>query len=293
MPVVLGLLGAGPLDAQETSSLAQIQARHESAVRNYDAAVTAAEAQRLLLDEELVRVNLARERRDDDALTQAHRRFQAESKELRRLEDTTRDAESALRQARQALLDGLDQARLALEAQLVATTDQRTTLLIYDRLQGVTSQYQELESESLVPPAAATALFSSGSIVFDDRDGRDELLAKAEILERRAQDADSLIAELDRRIERLQSRQRLERNRNDFLGGVERFGDTQLPAIATRPESVREEGVPADSTEIEGSLPLETQIEELRDLQDWLREQRVFDLGLAAEFRERLMQIIE
>jgi hypothetical protein len=240
----------------------------------------------------LVQVNRARARGDDDALEDAYRRFHEESKELMRLEDRTREAEANLVRARQALLDGLDREMMALEARLVAATDPRTIGTIYDLLQGVTSQYRELENESFVP-ATATALFSSRSIVFDVRDGRDELQAKAEILERRAQDADSLIADFDRQIERLQGQLRLERNRSDFLGSVERFGDTQLPAIAPRPETVREEGVPATSTGIEENVDPETRIEELRALQDRLREQRERDLELAGQFRERLMQIIE
>ena len=287
--LVASLVAGGSLAAQETASLPQVDARYKSTQQAHQAALAAAEAQRLLLDDELARVDLAREE-DEDALTQALRRFQTESAELMRLEDRARDTERDLLDARQALLAGLDQQRIALEGQLARASDPRQTQLILDLLEGVTSQYQVLDRAS--PEQVPASLFSQSTVSFDNRDGRDEFQTKAEILELRARDADSLIVQLDKQIERLESRLRLERDTRDFLGGVERFGDTQLPAIAPRPESVREEGVPSDAGEIAENVPLELRIEELRQLQERLRQSRDIDLTQARAFRERLLQII-
>lgn len=291
LPILLmTLLSGGWLAAQEAGSLAQVDARYRSAEQAHQAALAAAEAQRLLLDDELARVALAREE-DEDALAQALRRFLPESAELRRLEDRARDTEQSLLDARQAFLATLDQERITLEGQLAVASDTRTTQLILDRLQGLTSQYQELDRAS--PEQVPASLFSQSTVSFDVRDGRDEFQTKAELLELRARDADSLIVQFDKRVERLESRLRLEQNSRDFLGGVERFGDAQLPAIAPRPESVREEGVPLDAGEIAENVPLEQRIEELRQLQERLRQSRDMDLTQARAFRERLLQIIE
>jgi hypothetical protein len=290
--VLLAALGVAPLAAQDAASLASLDRQYQSAEQAHHAALTAAEAQRLILDEEFARVELARSRGDEDALDEAYRRFRTQSRELQRLEDRTRQTESQWIEARQALLNGLDRERRALEAQLPTTANPRTTGLIYDRLQGVTSQYQELE-QTPIEPSPPALLFSQSSLSFDPRDGRDDFQAKAELLEWRAETADSVIADLDRQIERLESRLRFEQNSRDFLGGLERFGDAELPAIAPRPESVREEGVPADEDDSEEGVPLEQRISELKTIQDRLRQQRDLDLSLANEFRKRLAQSTE
>src|SRR5690606_16616509 len=129
-------------------------------------------------------------------------------------------------------------------------------------------------------------------------DGALELGAKAELLERRAAAADSLITDLDERIARLQAQLRRERSAEHFLAGVDRFDDTRVPvgppgsagAPGVGAASGRGSAAPAGDSAVVApqDLPLDQQIEQLQVFRAQVVLARNQFVGRARLFRDRL-----
>ena len=65
--------------------------------------------------------------------------------------------------------------------------------------------------------------------VLSPTDGPDDILNKADLLERRATRLTADISDIDDRLEELRKRQRLQRARNTALAGVRLFDDSRVP----------------------------------------------------------------
>ena len=199
----------------------------------------------------LEEVNTARRAGDTGRLERAYALAQDRSVPHRDQESRLGEAGAAVVAARQALIDILAarMEQLVREMDAAPSAQQRAQLnaVFADHqaeLQALEAETQEtFRLEPVVLP----------EITFDPRDGRDELLAKAELLERRAVVADTLIRYTERQIQSLNERLRTQRQRRDFLAGAERFDDTRVPVVAGAPTGDRTAA--RDST-VAGARPL-------------------------------------
>lgn len=289
VPVVCLLAGASPGAAQEPSSLRQLESGFTSAVLEYEAALSAATTQRQLWEEKVVALDSVRGSGNDEAADAAFRELSRESAELQRLERRVRSTEEAAGVAKLALLAGLDLRREELEARYASAGGAAERRQVEDLLLDVTRQYVRLENEPLASAESVQPFFSS--ITFDPRDQAPDLRIKIQLLERRVRMADSTVTQVDRRIERLRGRQRIEQMSEDFQAGVGRFDDDLLRTGSPLPTGSPEEGMPTDSVGAREAVPPQQQIEEAQLLREQLVEARDELSRRAAQFRERLRVI--
>lgn len=205
-------------------------------------------------------VNAARRSGDDQRLERAYALAQDRSVPHRAQEARLKEAAAGLLRAREALIDALAgrMEELLRSMDAAASGEQRNRLnaLFMDHQRELVALEAEAEETFRLEPVVLP------EIVFDPRDGPDELRAKAELLERRAADADSVILDTERRIRDLNRRQRIERQGRDFLAGAERFDDTRVPVVGARPTGGQR---PASDSTVAGARPqtLEERIEAL------------------------------
>src|SRR5690606_5842423 len=143
------------------------------------------------------------------------------ARELSRLERRVEEAAVELRSARVALLEALDARIGFVERQMEgARPAERTRLAAVVR--DLENQERTLQAEA--EGGVRTELVYYQSIQYDPRDDAETLAAKAELLRSKAQQADAVIAQIDRDIERLERQLRRARNVESLVSGVERFG---------------------------------------------------------------------
>ena len=252
---------AQPVEAQTIEQFV-VQRRLEmgQARASHQAALAAFNVLDRQFSQALDEVRAARRSGDNARLERAYALAQDRSVPHRAQEARLTEAAAALVRARLALIDALAgrMEELVRNMDAVGSGEQRARLnvLFMDHQR----ELQGLESEAAdtfrIDPVVLP------EIAFDPRDGPDELSAKAELLERRAADADSVIVDTDRRIQDLNRRVRIERQGRDFLAGAERFDDTRVPVVAARPTPGQR---PASDSTVAGARPqtLEERIEAL------------------------------
>jgi hypothetical protein len=83
-------------------------------------------------------------------------------------------------------------------------------------------------------------------IVIEPRDGLEEIRGKADLLDLRGDQYEELLGEIGRLLVGLRRDLRLMRQSDDFLAGVERFGDVRLPVgpPGARPDRTPDVGQP-------------------------------------------------
>jgi hypothetical protein len=131
-------------------------------------------------------------------------------------------------------------------------------------LQDLDNQYRELRE---LEPEIEVAVMPE--IARGPRDGPEDLLRYASLLDFRGDQYETTLADIDERLEQLRDRQGTSRQLSDFLASIGRFGDTQVPVTAqrTRVEGQDPEtGPPSDSVMVERTLEQEIQdLEVLRE----------------------------
>ncbi len=264
--VVAGVAGAArPACAQVSDSLVQRELEYRSATSELQAARDAWSVVERRWSEALDEVGRARRSGDAARLEAALASAQSISLEVRRADGRVRDQESRLADARKALLAALDRRRQVLETRLADATTARERSDLDALIRDLSNQYEEVDQG---PDVLRTELVYFPSITYDPRDTPEDLLAKADLLKRKAQAADSTIASIDREIARLEGLLRLQRRRSNFQADLERFGDTQVPVGQTSRRNGRDnEGGAAepDSTGVpQPQQPLDQRIRELR-----------------------------
>lgn len=106
-------------------------------------------------------------------------------------------------------------------------------------------------------------------IVIEPRDGYEEIRDKADLLDLRGDQYEELLGEIDRLLQGLRRDLRLIRQSDDFVAGVERFGDIRLPVGPPgagpdrNPDVVQPPGAGAGPGIEERPLTLEERIEAL------------------------------
>jgi hypothetical protein len=251
---------------------------------DYDAALAAFSVVEQQWSAALEEVNRARRSGDEDALESAFAAAQDRAGPLRGQEQRVEEARGTLDARRQVLVQVITLRLEQLVAQMdaAASRQQRTELdlLFRDAQNELRALEAEAEDTFRLEPVVLP------EVTFDPRDGPDDLRSKAQLLERQAADIDTLLLDTDRRMEALDSRLRIERQRGDLLAGVERFDDTRVPVVVGAPGGG---AVPADSAGV-GTRPLtlEERIEELRVYRTQMEAYRDQLLIKAETFRRRI-----
>lgn len=200
-------------------------------------------------------------------------------------EQEARVAQTAqtLREARASLLSG---RLLELEG-LLARTDSITTrddsLALAVEIQDNRYRIQDLRLAADPPET----LEAGSDITIEGRDTPDQIRGKAAFLDRRADQAELLLAEYGRQLADLQHELGLEQRSRDFLDGVARFDAATLPVAAAevRPGQAAGAGQPPVADTVEGQavpLTVEERIQSLVFLQGQL-EERIQQLRAKAQ----------
>jgi len=279
--LALGLPGTSMGQATE-QMVAQRRLELRAARSAYDAALGAFNVVDRQFSAALEEVNTARRSADTGRLERAYALAQDRSVPRRDQEKRLEEAGAALVRARQALIDilvaRLEQLVREMDAAPGAQQRAQLNALFTDHQAELQALEAEAEETFRLEPVVLP------EITFDPRDGRDELLAKAELLERRAVVADTLIRYTERQIQSLNQRLRTQRQRRDFLAGAERFDDTRVPVVVGAPTG--DPGAVRDST-VAGARPLslEERIQMHRDYLGQIQAYRDQLLIRAQQFR--------
>ena len=275
---------AGSLEGQSAPNLIQVRLDYQSTVSEAEAAGFAFEARDGQWTEIMDSIAAARIRGDDEGRTQWFARAEAlagaRSTARERFEERTRAAQSA---------GGRLAAVLDREIErLVAAADTASPLAFRD-INAVVGDL-ELERDQLVRESTVTVqAVALAAITIDPIDGPEDILAKAELLEHRARQANDNISDIDEQLVTLRERERFNRSRRDNLSELGRFDDNRLPVgpPGRGPGTDPLVGVaPGDSTTVQRPRPLEDQIRGLENLRAGLMRDRDQLRIRASRFRE-------
>ncbi|HKJ02209.1 MAG TPA: hypothetical protein VJ997_07130 [Longimicrobiales bacterium] len=295
--LVLGLLlgmgwlvGSPEHGAAQTAEQLVVQRRLElQAARDaFEAARSAFNVVERQFSSALEEVTRARRQGNKDDLERAYALAQDRSVPYRDRERRLAEAGDALVQARQALVDVLEirLEQLVEEMDAASSSQRRGQLDLIWR--DLSTELQQLEDEAgdtfRLDPVVLPEVAS------DPRDTPDDILAKADLLERQAAVADTLIQEKEREIQALTSRLRRERQRRDLLAGTDRFDDTRVPVVTGSPTG---QPTPSSDSTVAGQRPitLEERIQMLRDYVEQLESYRDQLVIRAQVFRQRIRSV--
>lgn len=287
LALAAGFASPGSVSAQVEEALTQAELEFEAAVRERQSALAARAAVERRFTSFTQEAEDARRQGDSDRLEEALASAQAQLVELRRLDRRVAQTEERLEESRGAYLQAMDDRieALLVEARTVTPEERGAILVIVEDLN---NRVREVESGSDLTATLLTPVMPE--VQFDPRDGPIELRAKAELLERQAERYDSLMAEVDDRLEELERRVRRDQLLRDFREGLDRFGDTQLPVrppAVTPPGAAEEQLAQADSIPDQESLTPEDRIELLLFFRTELESTRDQLLVRARLFRDR------
>lgn len=184
------------------------------------------------------------------------------ARELDRLERRVTEGRGQLEDARSALVEAVDRRIELLEEQLMLARPaeaQRLGAVLRDLENQQAALAREAEGAEV-----RVELVRYRSIQYDPRDDAGTLAAKAELLRSKAEQADTVIAEIDRDIGRIERQLRRSRNVESLVSGVERFGDIQAPGAPTRPPVPGDVRALPDSTGV--ARPEQTPEQRLQEL---------------------------
>lgn len=260
---------------QRRLELRAARATHESARNTFEVVERQFSS---ALDE----VRDARNSGDGDRLERAYAQALDRSVPLRDQERRLEEAQAALDAARGRLIEVLEARLEQLVREMDAAPGGRERARLDVLFRDLSAELQSLEAETggtfRIDPVVLP------EITFDPRDGPDELRFKAEVLERKAADADSVIRNTEGLIQTLSNRLRTQRQVRDMVASLDRFDDTRVPVVTGAPPGDR--ASVTDSTVV-GARPLtlEERIEVLRDYITQLEAYRDQLLIRAEQFR--------
>lgn len=256
--------------------LVQRELDYRASRQSYEAALEQLRAEYNAYTRILDEVRAARNAGDEPAREAALALAYARSQEVQRLELRVQELRATLDQRREGLLAALDgrldqiQGRLALGT-AVSQAERRE---LEAQVTGLATQYLELEQEGSNVLTPRNVLYPS--IVYDPRDTPSDILFKIDFAEGKLGQAEAQLEELDGQIQRLENLLRAQRSRRDFMGQLNRFGDTQVPVGQPGQRTERGEGAVADTVGLTlEELPLEQQ------------------LATVVTFREQMSRVVE
>lgn len=293
LPVLLLLLPrpgtSTSLAAQQPPTLVERQLAYEEAKSLYEAAVLAWSARAQRYERELSRANSLRGAGSEEQLEAVHRAFYAEALALQQLDLRVAGTRQRLEETRERLLDAMDRRREELEEELESAETAAERAEARNLLVDLGNQYRQIEEEAGQPGESRLALYSA--IEPRPLDGAFELRNKARLLKRRAGEAEAQLEEMDREIDRLRARQRIQRNRRDFEAGLSRFDDTRPPVGPPGNRNIGGNELPTDTTALATAGSLAERIDLLVDLRDRLEVFRDQLIAKAEDFETRLRRI--
>lgn len=241
----------------------------------YGAALRARDLSRDLLDEAMDQATEARESGDQARYGRALAIYQERAQELELSNRLLADAADRLDQARRAYLERvLAQAEGLLE-ELSRTTGEREQGLLARRIDNLYD-----EADQLARPVEIND-DPFPEINIDPGDTRDDIRAKADLLERHAARYGQLLLDIDAQIELLEQRRRHARMARDFGADLSRFDDLRVPLGSPDATSDNPEG-------LIGSEELSQRLEELNRSREFVIERRDIAMARAEEFRQRI-----
>ena len=258
MGIALGLafLVGGPSEAlgQVTgSTIVQLvqdrELEYQAALSEYTAAYDAWEVLQRRWDQLMRDQSEARNQGDDDLWESIVADAQELSGQMNQAETRLQDLRDEWRASGTALVSALDAHLdlLTVQAQTAQSDDQPDLATLYrDRDNRLRTVERELG------PTRALELRPLPEITIGPRDSPRDILFKAQLLTRKVEQHETLISDVNGEIEDLQRRQRRSRVFGDFLAGVERYDDIQVPVTSetTRSQLPEEElAAAADSVQ--------------------------------------------
>lgn len=270
--------------AQEDPSIQILEPEYQRAQAEYEAAFSALEALEGRLNQALEDVDEARAAGDEARTNQGYDLVLQLSGDLRLQRQRVDEKAEELRDARTLLLQALRRRVDELLSEVNSARDDSALAAI---LQDVNNRRLELLAEE----EPETVLEPMRDITISPTDLPIDIRRKAATLDYRAEQHEARLEGIDQRLEELRQDLRRSRFVSDFLSGVERYGDTQLPVgrpgtqitTATDPEE-RPSG--ADSLAVETRpMTLEERIGRLEELRGELEERIQLIRAKAERFR--------
>ncbi len=273
----------GGLSGQTPATLSQVRLDYQAAVSEAEAARFAFEARDGQWTQVMDSIAATRARRDEEGRTQWFARAEALADARSTAAERYEDRIGAAQSAGGRLAAVLDQEI----ERLVAAAD-TASALTYRDINAIVGDLG-LERDQLVRESTVSVqAVALSSITIDPIDGPDDILAKAELLEHRARQANANILDIDEQLGTLRERERFNRSRRDNLSELGRFDDNRLPVgpagRAPVPDPVI--GViSGDSTAIQRPRTVEEQIRGLEGLRSDLVGFRDQLMARAGSFR--------
>jgi hypothetical protein len=255
---------------QVAEALEQRRADFRAARSTYEAARDAQEAMDLRFQRALQATDSAYLSGNQRAIDRAYSTAQQYARELEGLDLRVRETAARLEESRDFLLVAIGDRMDELLEEAEETTDPDGVVRLAAILADLDNQFAEFQALEPEIEVAVMPEFAP-----DPRDSPQDLLRKARIMDTRGDRYESQLADIDGRLEDLRQQQRRGRRLADFLAGIDRFGDTQVPVtVQAGAEGVRQdpESLPpgADSTVV--LRPIEERIVDLEGLRDRVGE---------------------
>jgi hypothetical protein len=229
--VAWAALATGSAAQQTQDQVVNRQLAYDAAKSQYQAALDAWRVVEKQWNDAVEEHEQARRAGDGERQNAALIRALDRSRELDRLERRVADQRSTLDGARAALLAALDDRMERVADQLAAARTTGDRARFGALLRDLQNQQSQIEADRDGPAVRVQVVYYP-SIQFDPRDTPETMVAKAQLLRSKAEQADSSLAQIDREIERLERQLRRSRNVQSLVSGVERFGDVQPPVGA-------------------------------------------------------------
>ncbi len=248
---------------------------YRAAVSAYNAALTARDLSRDLLDGALDEATEARQSGDRARYDRALAIYQDQARDLEQSNRILADAAGRLDQARRSYLDVVLDELDELYEELPQASDAPRRDLIGRRI-----AFLYDEADQLARPVEIDD-DPFPEINIEPGDTRDQIRAKADLLDRAAARYGLLLLDIDAQIELLEQRQRHARMTRDFGVDLSRFGDLRVPV--GRPDAT-----PDNAEDLLVGEELSRRLEELRRSREFVVERRDIAMGRAEEFRQRI-----
>lgn len=271
VPAFLGAQEATRVAALETERLLQF----EEAQSLYDGALAARAAAEARFQRIAQELEDARNDGDDERRNAALAQAQLLTNDMLALDARVAETGTALEVARGRYLEildiQLDFLVQGIEFASSAADSAQLGALYRER----SARFTEVERGRRSSVELAAVVMPE--ITATPRDGPRELRVKADLLERRAEQADSTIAFIDLELVDLERRARRDRGMQALQRGVERFDDTRVPV---QPRSQADDGA-QQITETP-----EERMDSLRRLRAYFVDRRAEAIRRAQEFRD-------
>lgn len=259
---VMSLVLVLPLQAAaQDITLNELERSYRLREQDHRTAVAARQAELERLIESIDAIGIAREGGDAEAIEAAMRAARQASDEVHRLQGRVTLTRERLEGAREAYFAALQQRLLELDDQRRGASGEELARI--DALQNdIIVELNELAGQVVVQPVSFSI-----PIELDPRDDVPEIRTKIRLVERRLEEADSLIALYDRQIEGLESIVQDAQRRADFIRGVRIFGDDLPPTGGDAQAQNEREALflPQDTTAAGEPLGPEEQLQSLRN----------------------------